>query len=256
MKTPAIIASLTVIGSIAYAAGSQGVAGKQSPPMPSGSQMHSMQEEMPQARTAQAATDCPSGESLVWFSETPRVVPCANGSASQPFVTARLIHGVSDVNGDGINEYLGLFGNATTDVIADGTPTFAASKIWVNRINPATGAPTRIRDEITVVPENFGVWVQAMYPGTTQAMVRMADGNGPYGMDMSAGFRDMDGDGDLDYLVVLFTEGGGFSNLSQVWFENIGYEKPAPPVAADLNHDGRVDGADLGLLLVAWGPNP
>jgi hypothetical protein len=40
------------------------------------------------------------------------------------------------------------------------------------------------------------------------------------------------------------------------WFENIGYEASQPPLAADLNGDGQVNGADLGLLLVAWGPNP
>ena len=60
----------------------------------------------------------------------------------------------------------------------------------------------------------------------------------------------MDGDGDLDYLVVLSLSSG----RRQVWFENTGFEKPAPPVAADLNRDGRVDGADLGMLLIAWGP--
>jgi hypothetical protein len=38
----------------------------------------------------------------------------------------------------------------------------------------------------------------------------------------------------------------------QAWFENIGYEKPPPPLAADLNQDGDVNGIDLGLLLAAW----
>ena len=251
MKTPAIIATATIVGSIAYAAG-QGGAGKQSPVNPSGTLAHSMQEET--TSVAGIAADCPSGESLVWFSENPRVVPCANGSTSQPFVTARLIHGASDVNGDGVDEYLGLFGSP--DVIVNGTPTIASAKIWINRTNQTTGAPTQIRDEVTVVPVNFGAWVQATYPGTTQASVRMADGDGPYGMDLSAGLRDMDGDGDLDYLTILYRESDGFSSLSQVWFENIGYEKPAPPIAADLNRDGKVDGADLGMLLVAWGPTP
>jgi len=54
MKSPAIIASLTVVGSIAYAAGSQGVAGKHPPMMPSGSTAHSMQEAMPQERMQMA----------------------------------------------------------------------------------------------------------------------------------------------------------------------------------------------------------
>ena len=39
-----------------------------------------------------------------------------------------------------------------------------------------------------------------------------------------------------------------------VWFKNTGFLDPHP-VASDLNHDGGVDGADLGLLLASWGPN-
>lgn len=58
MKTPAIIASLTVASAIAFAAGQQS-SGKRSSAMPSGAQAHSVQEEMPQARMAQAATGCP-----------------------------------------------------------------------------------------------------------------------------------------------------------------------------------------------------
>jgi hypothetical protein len=38
------------------------------------------------------------------------------------------------------------------------------------------------------------------------------------------------------------------------WLENTGFHH-ARAVPADLNHDGKVNGADLGLLLVAWGPN-
>jgi hypothetical protein len=66
----------------------------------------------------------------------------------------------------------------------------------------------------------------------------------------------MDGDGDLD--LVTFIQHGASSPTSEVncFFENIGYEKPAPPLAADINRDGRVDGADLGMLLIAWGPTP
>lgn len=31
------------------------------------------------------------------------------------------------------------------------------------------------------------------------------------------------------------------------------YNPPVPPIVGDLNHDGKVDGADLGQLLAAWG---
>jgi hypothetical protein len=71
-----------------------------------------------------------------------------------------------------------------------------------------------------------------------------------------AGWRDMDGDGDLDYIVWVYAYNSTSGTNGQIWFENVGYEKPAPPLAADINRDGRVDGADLGMLLIAWGPTP
>jgi hypothetical protein len=62
----------------------------------------------------------------------------------------------------------------------------------------------------------------------------------------------MDSDGDLDLVVIVDIEAGSATRLDG-WFENIGYEKPTPPLAADLNRDGSVDGVDLGILLAAWG---
>jgi hypothetical protein len=68
----------------------------------------------------------------------------------------------------------------------------------------------------------------------------------------------MDGDGDLDICCLaqvdtVFESGDGADTYRVIWFENIGYEKSPPPLAADLNRDGNVDGVDLGLLLAAWG---
>jgi hypothetical protein len=67
---------------------------------------------------------------------------------------------------------------------------------------------------------------------------------------------DADSDGDLDFGFEMYLSSPSTSVVKRVWCENIGYEKPAPPIAADINRDGRVDGADLGLVLVSWGPNP
>jgi hypothetical protein len=55
--------------------------------------------------------------------------------------------------------------------------------------------------------------------------------------------RDMDSDGDMDLVV---------SADINFWLENTGFQH-TNPIAADLNRDGRVDGADLGRLLVSWG---
>jgi hypothetical protein len=54
---------------------------------------------------------------------------------------------------------------------------------------------------------------------------------------------DLDGDTDLDMLL-------GFCAGSAVWMQD---GSPKPPLdPADLNRDGVVDGADLGLLLAVW----
>jgi hypothetical protein len=254
MKTPAIIASLTIVGSIAYAAG-QGVAGKQSPAMPRGTRAHSMQQEMPaMAGIAKGAeADCPPGDPLGWLSQVPQIIQCATNANS--FLVA--VNGSAvDVNGDGVLEYYGRVPFDGTDIVINGIPSQATQSLWFNRIDHSTQLPTAIRDSLEVVPPSLGQWVLATFPAATSASVSLADVvDWNFGTNIS-GWRDMDGDGDLDYLARLYVAEGASSFTMQIWFENIGFEKPAPPVAADLNRDGRVDGADLGMLLVAWGPNP
>jgi hypothetical protein len=251
MKTPAIIASLTIVGSLAFAAGNESVTspGERNPDQRSDARTR----ESPRISTT-TASDCPTGEPVVWFSPIPQLVPCSNGSAQLPFVTAQL--GPVDVNDDGIIEFWGRLSGpfSSPDVVLNGSPTGIPSKIWVNRLDPLTRAPTTIRDSVVIVPSDFGNWVLANFPGTTSASVRLSDSEDPAGLVNTAGLRDMDGDGDLDYLIILYVESASSNALQQVWFENIGFEKPAPPIAADINGDGRVDGADLGMLLIAWGP--
>jgi len=66
-------------------------------------------------------------------------------------------------------------------------------------------------------------------------------------------WRDMELDGDCDLLVEIRWKDATGWHYKRGWFENIGYEKPAPPIAADLKRDGTVDGFDRALLLNSWG---
>ncbi len=256
MKIPAIIASVTVAGSLAFAAGHQNGEGQ-----PRGVSGRSQLRPDPVAprRVAASTANCPAGNLLLWFSQVPHAIPCANGSDSQPFLTAPdLFKGAADINGDGVLEHFGAPppGGTSGAVILSGTPTGAALSIWTSQVDSLSGAPTTIRDYVPIVPVTLGAWVQSVSPGVTDAYIHLYFGSGPTQIESAAGFRDMDGDGDLDYLAILELSGTAGDSSQQIWFENIGFEKAAPPVAADLNRDGQVDGADLGMLLFAWGPNP
>jgi hypothetical protein len=184
--------------------------------------------------------ECGSAEALNWFAPEPRLVPCTGGgsNAYRPLLTA--LTGSTDVNGDGTVEFLDVGGPSDGVCVQGGVSTGISVSIWVSRINAATRAPTSIRDVVPVVRASFGDWVLATFPGVTSANLSLA------------GLRDMDGDGDADYLVNFTWLIDGVGETRQAWFENIGYEKPPPPLAADLNQDGDVNGIDLGLLLAAW----
>ena len=245
MQTPAIIASLTVVGSIAYATGSQGVVGEQTPLMPSGSQAHSMQEEIPQARMQMAGGCQP--QSAQWFSVTPhKLGRCINplpesypNNAGKVGVSPL---GVCDVNGDGVVEYFDNVGNVPV-IYED-----------------PTSNPILLRSDSERSGDNSTLLVHTVLLSGSPSLISALRGldtgyNITYGWIQPSGWRDLDHDGDQD-LVCVFTynvQGSGYTLQVDIWFENIGYSNPAAPPAADLNHDNRVDGADLALLLYAWG---
>jgi hypothetical protein len=237
MKTPAIIASLTVVGSIAYAAGSQGTVGKpKQPPVmpPMGSQMHSMQE-MPQSRM-QVTGGCDSGVDRSWFTIGHDLPECATVYFWGLEPTGRM-----DVNGDGEAEVLlapatGSYGSYS--IVANGEATQFA-QISVHEINTAGGSYS---ESVSCVLRNeAGNYFRSRVPSAT---------------DVGAYFflRDMDGDGDMDLVVDAedFSADGSGGSL-KFWLENTGFQH-TNHIAADLNHDGKVDGNDLATLLAAWGP--
>jgi hypothetical protein len=254
MKTAAIVASLTVVGSIAYAAGSQGTAGKQPPLMPSGSQAHSMQEEMPQARGLNVSSsqnlqmveqsgectifETPFPQQFLWFTIAHAVPPCFEAMfPPQPLTNPWRI--TTDANADGTPDHLiAMFRQAESCEwrYSNGTDWYLCnfSVLWLLEAT-TSGGQTFASVKPVFTLETVIAYVAA------QGNKRPVDGY------QIVDLIDMDGDRDLDLIVRASTDSARYL----LWIENT--NSGSHPIAADLNRDGRVDGADLSLLLVSWG---
>lgn len=255
MKTPAIIASLTVAGSIAFAAGRQSggsvlpdVAAQiplrtNANPHHSWEDLSAISSQRPGVLPRTSSVPCPV-EDLDWLSPLPHFAPaCATTQVSGVDVYA------ADINGDGIIEHFSMADQV--QFLGKSLP-LPYSDILLTQAVERDGS-IEIQAKRVLGSAVAGAAIRSAFPNCSEFQILTGTGWGGY-----HGWRDMDGDGDLD-LVSLYSAWGLPSGLPQsgvCWFENVGYEKPALPIAADINGDGRVDGADLGLLLYAWGPNP
>jgi hypothetical protein len=234
MKTPAIIASLTIAGSIALAAGQRTSVIPTRPEVVREITPHLNPQTNPVDASPQLIrNDCPTaGET--WFSNTVRPLD----TCSQSWFTDKAIFN-ADVNGDGRTEYFEKIGGII--LITGGSPSGQCLVVQSHLIDVG-GVPV---ERTVCVGESVALaaYMAERFPGVTE------------GYAYTGGWRDMDNDQDLDLALFCYADvpgGGSFF----CWLENIAFEKSAPPVAADINRDGRVDGADLGLVLFAWGPNP
>jgi hypothetical protein len=255
MTKPSVIASLTAVGSIMFAADGQG------PPVPDPARYSRLLESGsalvdPTASPLlvdRAISDCAPTVEHAWFAPTPHLVRCVgprnptfDGLHAQDFRAA-------DVNGDGsIDHFRARPGGGTgAFVIFNGVPINDYAELSVSREIVTESEPGISLQRIRVFSEPSDIigWCAANLPAPQGGYLLLQIVGG----DMAGGWRDMDGDGDLD-LLLLASDSSGI--IGQIWMENIGYQKPAQPLAADINRDGRVDGADLGLVLVSWGPNP
>jgi hypothetical protein len=248
MKTPAIIASLTVAGSIAFAAGQQS-GGRQSPPMPSGAQAHSMQEEMSEARMAQL-TGCQT-DPATWFNPIPKRIRLCVGSNTIGNTVGRIPINAADVNADGILEFFDILDGQDVQIRSNETPP-TTKPLLLQSVTVNTETETVVyRNSVIDVGASTGEFVY-------QALTAIGWNTATKIYLSPAGWRDVDHDGDLDLVCSAYWYSSAVIGTwsTDFWFENIGYEASQPPLAADLNGDGQVNGADLGLLLVAWGPNP
>jgi hypothetical protein len=281
MKAPAIIASLTVVGSIAYATGSQGVAAKQPPVMPSGSQAHSMQEEIPQTRMQMAGVAACDAEP--WFAPIPHpFVP--TGCGSPAFLPLKGYNVQVDINGDGVIDFLNFEVDANSNSVGwceepggwnPGIVVRTANQQVLTRDSSNLVTATRFDSSngdlafvtkavFPSVSEQYASWIPDAGTNPDSNVCNFYN----YGLVIYLkGFLDCDGDRDLDLIAEvrlckseylphpntgICQRHSGILRSETVWFENTGFQH-TNPIAADLNRDGRVNGADLSLLLVSWG---
>jgi len=293
MKTPAIIASVTVVGSIAYAAGQRAYV-VPAGPQPSANLMignpTTTQSQDPDglvtgeispsaaAEPSMAnraiTTACPPAS---WFDQTPRrFIDSCTGSALTSSIACVPLS-TADVNSDGLAD---VFVGQAVDVIG--------LRSCYGGFNCSFEIPATVHDgsamlqyqQVLQSPTATALSIVPVFPANVgeRFLAALPDlGAGDYlqrGVQLSPiGWIDCDGDRAMDLVcqVTIWKQerswgssfcGPGyycwdFVNVEAtypVWFKNTGFVDPHP-VASDLNSDGRVDGADLGLLLASWGPN-
>lgn len=265
MKTPAIVSTLTVVGSLAFAAGREGGRlGAQEVPQPEGALASADGNELPQA----LSTDqCAIGEPLNWFTKAYRLPSCFTQRWSQASLLQRG-HVVADIDRDGKDDHL-----LPMHFRDDGNgcvPTHTDQWQWGGGVvNCALGSEYPFLWK--PVTSNVGGTVTlTLQPALTLQSVTHAlvfgdleDGTYDYSYSVNSlklmDLFDVDADGDLDLIIHMAIY--AYPNEAQppvpeqwnglFWFENNAVTNP--PVAADLNQDGNVDGIDLGLLLASWG---
>jgi hypothetical protein len=270
MRTPAIIASLTVVGSIAYAAGSQGVAGKQSPVMPTPPTLPPMgggvmRSDGGAAMQVGGGGQCVIGEPLNWFT-TVRTLPDCYGELWAGTLRERT---ALDVDGDDIDDLIVAM-RITPNDPDDGTPDgIYLGTDWMTMWsgsnssgavfgNCCVGKWALFLCKTTLVGQETILTLRPVMSINPLLAIRsllpgLPDTVGEEEFYFSA-LHDVDGDGDPDLILqVRYKE---FPSLTPkrlwVWVENVAVANS--PLTADLNSDGRVGGEDLAILLAGWTP--
>jgi hypothetical protein len=282
MKTAAIFSSLTVVGSIAYATG-QGGSGKQPSAMPSEPEMTTHEvaggtaESLPAQISTLTAGVYDACDTVNIVSSTPHFFATGcDGSANIVFMPI-LPLSPADVNGDSVPELYQARGAQTVSACATTQTLASNSLVWrYSVVQTSDGTNPRSADVAQVSAETIKVLVPLTFQWAAQGcgVNHCGEEFGSKRLEiLSMGWLDCDNDGDLDLVCTAkgYQRQQSFSDYQsfegywicgsvfqaegpKVWFwlENTGFQH-TNPIAADLNRDGQVDGADLGLLLVSWG---
>jgi hypothetical protein len=195
----------------------------------------------PEPETRFGGGECMDGPADPWFTHVREIRPCIADALvldlSEPQYPLWRAGRKEDVDGDGSEEYLRC--EIAPMVASAGGPIDACGlKLQSTRI---AGGELQVEERCVLGTLALGQYAQALAPGQDVYLFR-------------TGLRDMDADGDMDAVCNLGWgpwDAGTFSFTAWAWIENTGFEY-AFRHRADLNRDGRVSGADLGLLLGEW----
>jgi hypothetical protein len=151
-------------------------------------------------------------------------------------------------DGNGYSRGFGSTDSASHDINGDGV---LEHFIW-NLFNQETSpdAPVLFRDEIVFDGITTSVQYQPVLLAAPLVAFIQSQPNLSRSYCNPCGWRDMDNDGDLDLILYFF----GIDSYDSVlgWLENTGYPASPPRSPYDLDGNGRVNTADLSLLLMEF----
>jgi hypothetical protein len=143
-------------------------------------------------------------------------------------------NGSHDINGDGVLEHFSWNLDNLNQETSPDAPALFRTEIVLD------GTTTSVRYQPVLLAAPFVAFIQSQL-------------NLSYSSCNLSGWRDMDNDGDLDPIfgLTLYYGDGGFS-AALGWLENSGYPVSPPRSPYDLDGNGRVNTADLSLLLMEF----